>query len=103
MKVVRTIVKVSQGNEAAGQAPQVYISVWTEVHGTKGRGKGKTDVISKTAALPCAGEVKFEDHGPNGDGTKISWNCRDGTEKQLIAGKEGEHEDFRGFIAETST
>ena len=100
-KVVRTIVKVTQGDEKAGQAARVQMSVWSE---GKGFGKGKTDVISKESDLPLgAGFVTLDDHGPNGAGTKLSWSCPDGTLKEVIASKEETLEGPRGFISEAST
>ena len=99
LKVVKTLVKVSQGDEVAGQAPRVQVFVWS-----KGHGKGKTDVISKEGNLPDgAGLVEIQDYGINGNGSMISWSCSDGTMKQIIASKEGHSQEVRGFIAETST
>ena len=101
MKVVKTLVKISQGDELAGRAPRLQIQVWSE---TKGHGKGKTDVISRETDLPPgAGPVEIDDYGTNGSGSRISYSCSDGTFKEIITGKEGSPEKPCGFVAETTT
>ena len=101
MKVVKTLVKISQGDEPAGRTARVQIHVWSEI---KGRGKGKTDVISRETDLPHgAGPVEIDDYGTNGSGSRISYSCQDGTFKEIFVGKEGSPETLRGFVAETTT